>query len=88
MHGLWQTLAWFRRFAVGNRPSVFGFIIALAGFLLLFFHFQGKGRPLAGESFFQSRGSGFIVTVSAWLLNRDFPPGAVAGRHTLPRRLR
>ena len=70
-YGLWQTLAWFAGLLLAT--SVFGFIIALAGFLLLFFHFRAKVAPLQ-VIVLSVMGVGFIMFM-AWLLNRDFPPG-------------
>jgi len=79
-YGLWQTLAWFAGLLLAT--SVFGFIIALAGFLLLFFHFRAKVAPLQ-VIVLSIMGVGFIMFM-AWLLNRDFPPGLLQAYTTLP----
>ena len=79
-YGLWQTLAWFAGLLLAT--SVFGFIIALAGFLLLFFHFRAKVAPLQ-VIVLSIMGVGFIMFM-AWLLNRDFPPGLLQAFTTLP----
>ena len=79
-YGLWQTLAWFAGLLLAT--SVFGFIIALTGFLLLFFHFRAKLAPLK-VIFLSIMGVGFIMFM-AWLLNRDFPPGLLQTFTTLP----
>lgn len=79
-YGLWQTLAWFAGLLLAT--SVFGFIIALAGFLLLFFHFRAKVAPLQ-VIVLSVMGVGFIMFM-AWLLNRDFPPGLLQAYTTLP----
>ena len=79
-HGLWPTLAWFAGLLVAT--SIFGFIIALAGFLLLFFHFRAQ---LAAFKVFVFSASGVaFMCAMAWLLNRDFPAGLLQHYVSLP----
>lgn len=79
-YGLWQTLGWF----VGliALTAAFGFIIALAIFLLSFF------RLRAGCGWMQTialsiSGIGLMLVMAA-SLNRDFPPGLLQSFITLP----
>ena len=79
-HGLWPTLAWFAGLLVAT--SIFGFIIALAGFLLLFFHFRAQLSAIKVIAFSAS-GVAFMCAM-AWLLNRDFPAGLLQHYVSLP----
>ena len=79
-HGLWPTLAWFAGLLVAT--SMVGFIIALAGFLLLFFHFRAQLSAIKVIAFSAS-GVAFMCAM-AWLLNRDFPAGLLQHYVSLP----
>ena len=79
-HGLWATLAWFASLLAAT--ALFGFIIALAGFLLLFIrHRAGKSWVYAAT--YAASGIAFICLM-AWVLNRDFPPGILQSYADLP----
>ena len=77
---LWPTLGWFAGLLLAT--SLLGFILALAGFLLLFFHFRAQVSPLR-TVILSSAGVVFMCGM-AWLLNRDFPPGLLQHYVTLP----
>ena len=77
---LWPTLGWFAGLLLAT--SLLGFILALAGFLLLFFHFRAQVSPLR-TVLLSSAGVVFMCGM-AWLLNRDFPPGLLQHYVTLP----
>ena len=77
---LWPTLAWFGGLLLAT--SMVGFILALAGFLLLFFHFRAQ-LPLLRTIVLSAAGVLFMCGM-AWLLNRDFPPGLLQHYVTLP----
>lgn len=79
-HGLWPTLAWFLSLLV--LTSLFGFIIAIALFFLIFLRARGG---LAWQRIFVLTGAGlgFILTMAS-LLNRDFPPGLLQHYIDLP----
>ncbi len=79
-HGLWSTLAWFAGLLI--LCAIFGFIIALAIFLIAFL------RVRAGESWpktllLTACGIGFMCLM-AGALNRDFPPGLLQSFVDLP----
>ena len=78
--GLWQTLAWFAGLLLAT--SLFGFILALTGFLLLFFHFRARVSMMR-VVLLSATGVLFMMFM-AWLLNRDFPPGLLQAYTTLP----
>ncbi len=69
--GLWATLSWFAGLLLAT--AFFGFIIALTGFLLLFFKLR------ANTSWIRTLilcFSGLVIMLGmAWMLKRDFPPG-------------
>ena len=77
---LWPTLAWFGGLLLVT--SMVGFILALAGFLLLFFHFRAQLQPL--RTIVLSAAGVLFMCGMAWLLNRDFPPGLLQHYVTLP----
>ena len=77
---LWPTLAWFGGLLLAT--SLVGFILALAGFLLLFFHFRAQLPPL--RTIVLSAAGVLFMCGMAWLLNRDFPPGLLQHYVTLP----
>ncbi len=79
-HGLWPTLAWFGGLLV--LSAVFGFIIALAVFLLAFFRLRA-GLEWARATILAACGIAFMCLV-AGLLNRDFPPGLLQSLVELP----
>ncbi|MCY4195883.1 MAG: tripartite tricarboxylate transporter permease [Rhodobacteraceae bacterium] len=78
--GLWRTLAWFAGLLLAT--SLFGFMIALTGFLLLFFHLRACVNPFRTITL-SALGILFIMFM-AWLLNRDFPQGLLQTMTTLP----
>ena len=78
--GLWQTLAWFAGLLIAT--SIFGFIIALGGFLLLFFHYRARISPI--RTIVQAIIGVMFMCGMAWTLNRDFPPGLLQHFITLP----
>ena len=77
---LWPTLGWFAGLLLAT--SMVGFILALAGFLLLFFHFRAQLPPL--RTIVLSTAGVLFMCGMAWLLNRDFPPGLLQHYVTLP----
>jgi len=77
---LWPTLAWFGGLLLAT--SMVGFILALAGFLLLFFYFRAQLPPL--RTIVLSAAGVLFMCGMAWLLNRDFPPGLLQHYVTLP----
>jgi len=77
---LWPTLGWFAGLLLAT--GLVGFILALVGFLLLFFHFRARISPLLTVTLTVS-GTLFICAM-AWLLNRDFPPGLLQHFVSLP----
>jgi len=78
--GLWQTLAWFAGLLIAT--SIFGFIFALGGFLLLFFHYRARISPI--RTIVQAIIGVMFMCGMAWTLNRDFPPGLLQHFITLP----
>jgi TctA family transporter len=79
-HGLWSTLFWFALLLA--LTYLFGFIIALAMFLLTFFQIRA-GLPWHRTLFFSSAGVAMMI-VFAWILGRDFPPGLLQDFFDLP----
>ena len=79
-HGQWRTLAWFAGLLLATALA--GFIIALAGFLLLFFHYWAR-LTAARVAFFTGAGVTFMLFMAS-LLHRDFPPGLLQHYTTLP----
>ena len=83
-HGLWTTLAWFA--ALLALTGLFGFIIALAFFLVAFLRIRA-GLPWFSSLPYAAAGIALICLI-AWLLNRDFPPGLLQDFASLPWPLR
>ncbi len=79
-HGLWATLAWFAGLLV--LCSIFGFIIALAIFLMAFLRIRG-GESWPKAALLTACGIGFMCLM-AGALNRDFPPGLLQSFVDLP----
>lgn len=79
-NSLWGTLAWFGGLLA--LSSLLGFILALAIFLLAFFHFRAA---LTGAKTIALTcvGVGFMI-LFAYLLNRDFPPGLLQSYSDMP----
>lgn len=79
-YALWSTLAWFACLLIGT--ALVGFILALAVFLLLFIRIRA-GQSWAFSAGYAALGIAFICAM-AWVLNRDFPPGALQSYVDLP----
>ncbi|MFK7865818.1 MAG: tripartite tricarboxylate transporter permease [Alphaproteobacteria bacterium] len=79
-HGLWSTLAWFG--ALLGLTGLFGFIIALALFLVSFLRIRG-GLSWGLAVLNSALGIAFIMFM-AWTLRRDFPPGILQSYFDLP----
>jgi len=77
---LWPTLGWFAGLLLAT--SLLGFILALAGFLVLFFHFRAQVTPF--KTMLLSVSGVIFMCWMAWLLNRDFPPGLLQYYVALP----
>lgn len=83
-HGLWSTMGWFGGLLV--LSALFGFIIALALFLVSFFRVRAE-ISWARAAFMAACGIGFMCLM-AGALNRDFPPGLLQSYVDLPWPLR
>ncbi|MEM7461977.1 MAG: tripartite tricarboxylate transporter permease [Pseudomonadota bacterium] len=83
-HGLWATLAWFAFLLA--LCWVFGFIIALAIFLVSFLRYRAELSWL-NAAIYSACGIAFMCFM-AWSLNRDFPPGLLQSYMDLPWPLR
>mgnify|MGYP006394749723 CR=1 FL=1 len=79
-HGLWTTLAWFAALLV--LSALFGFIIALALFMVAFFRFRA-GLGWARTLILSGLGIAGMCFI-AGTLNRDFPPGLLQEVVRLP----
>jgi TctA family transporter len=79
-YGLWETLAWFASLLIAS--ALVGFILALAGFLLLFIRMRA-GKSWGYAAIYAAIGIAFICAM-AWTLNRDFPPGLLQEFVKLP----
>ena len=79
-HGLWSTLGWFAGLLVAT--AAVGFVLALAGFLVLFIRYRA-GRGWLYAAGFAAVGIAFICAMAA-ALNRDFPPGLLQRWVDLP----
>ena len=79
-YGLWATLAWFAALLLGT--ALFGFILALAGFLFCFIRFRA-GKSTLFAALYTAVGIAFISAMAA-SLNRDFPGGLLQGYLDLP----
>ena len=77
---LWPTLGWFAGLLLAT--SLVGFILALAGFLVLFFHFRAQVTPF--KTMLLSVSGVIFMCWMAWLLNRDFPSGLLQHYVALP----
>ena len=80
VHGLWPTLGWFASLLLAS--AIVGFILALAGFLLLFIRIRA-GKSWVYAALYTVAGIAFICAM-AWTLNRDFPPGLLQSYFDLP----
>ena len=78
--GLWATLGWFAGLLV--LTAIFGFIIALALFLVGFMVVRAQ-KSLPYALLYMCAGIAFICFMAS-LLNRDFPPGALQSFVDLP----
>ena len=74
------TLAWFGGLLLAT--ALLGFILALAGFLLLFFSVRAR-LSFVRVAVLSIAGVVFMCAM-AWLLNRDFPPGLLQYYMGLP----
>jgi TctA family transporter len=83
-YGLWSTLGWFAFLLVASL--LFGFIIGLALFLVLFFHRRARETPLMAAIYALCGVAAMIGF--AWVLGRDFPPGLLQAYTDLPWPLR
>ncbi|MEO0544934.1 MAG: tripartite tricarboxylate transporter permease [Pseudomonadota bacterium] len=79
-YGLWPTLAWFAGLLL--LTGIFGFIIALAVFLVSFLRFRASLSWL-NAILYSACGIAFMCFM-AWSLNRDFPPGLLQRYADLP----
>ena len=78
--GLWSTLAWFAGLLIAT--ALLGFILALTGFLLLFFRIRARASWIH-TCVLSVSGLAFILGM-AWMLKRDFPAGWLQTIYTLP----
>ncbi|RYG89440.1 tricarboxylate transporter [Loktanella sp. IMCC34160] len=79
-YGLWGTLAWFA--ALIAATYVFGFILALAGFLVAFLRVRAQA-PWPKAVLLAACGIA-LMCVMGGALNRDFPPGLLQDAVDLP----
>ena len=79
-HGLWSTLGWFAGLLV--LSAVFGFIIALAIFLVAFFRIRAQ-VSWQTTMILSTAGIAFMLAM-AGALNRDFPPDLLQSFVDLP----
>jgi TctA family transporter len=79
-HGLWWTLSWFLFLLIAT--FIFGLIIALSLFFVLFFHIRG-GFSWVKSVLYGAGGVAFILFLAA-VLGRDFPPGLLQRYADLP----
>ena len=79
-HSLWGTLAWF--FGLLALTGLFGFVIALAIFMLAFF--RVRAQLSWGQTLTLSALAILLICGLAWVLNRDFPPGLLQEFVRLP----
>ena len=83
-HGIWSTLAWFLSLLV--LTSLFGFVIALGLFFLLFLKTRA-GATWTQAIVLTAFGLSFIVAMAGFL-NRELPPGLLQSLVDLPWPLR
>lgn len=79
-HGLWMTLFWF--VALLLLTAMFGFVIALILFFVLFLRLRER-LGWVRIALMTAAGLG-ILLVMAGALNRDFPPGILQSYFNLP----
>jgi hypothetical protein len=79
-YGLWRTLAWLAGLLV--LSSLFGFILALAIFMLAFFRLRA-GLSWVRTLILSAAGIGFMLFLAS-TLRRDFPPGLLQEFFDLP----
>lgn len=79
-YGLWTTLSWFLMLLI--LTGLFGFIIALAVFLISFMRLRAK-LSLTYSVIYSGAGLLFMLFLG-YILNRDFPPGLLQAYVTLP----
>lgn len=79
-HSLWGTLSWF--FGLLALTALFGFIIALAIFLLAFFRIRAQVSWT--RTLVLSASAITLICVLAGSLGRDFPPGLLQEFFSLP----
>ncbi len=79
-YGLWPTMGWFAALLIGT--ALFGFILALAGFLFCFIRYRA-GKSVGFAAIYTAVGIAFICAMAA-SLNRDFPPGLLQYFFDLP----
>ncbi len=79
-HGLWATLGWFAGLLA--LSALFGFIIALAIFLLAFF--RVRAQVSWERTLLLSASAITLICVLAGSLGRDFPPGLLQQFVDLP----
>ena len=84
IYGLWSTLAWFA--GLLGLTAIFGFIIALGGFLISFLRYRAQLTWL-NAAVYSAIGIAFMCFM-AWMLNRDFPPGILQSYTDFPWPLR
>ncbi|MBF9060438.1 tricarboxylate transporter [Rhodobacterales bacterium HKCCSP123] len=79
-HGLWSTLGWFA--ALLALSALFGFVIALAIFLVAFFRL--RAQVSWARTLVLSAAGIALICVLAGTLGRDFPPGLLQEFVRLP----
>lgn len=79
-HGLWGTLVWFVALLV--LTALFGFVIALALFFVIFLRLRERLSWL--RIGIMTAGGIGVLLVMAGALNRDFPPGLLQALVELP----
>ncbi|MHA7886234.1 MULTISPECIES: tripartite tricarboxylate transporter permease [Roseicyclus] len=79
-HGLWSTLGWFA--ALLAMSALFGFVIALAIFLVAFFRL--RAQVSWARTLVLSAAGIALICVLAGTLGRDFPPGLLQEVVDLP----
>jgi len=79
-HGLWGTLVWFVALLV--LTALFGFVIALALFFVIFLRWR-ENLGWLRIAVMMAGGLG-VLLVMAGALNRDFPPGLLQALVELP----
>lgn len=81
---LWSTIGWFIGLLIST--AVTGFIVALGGFLLLFFRFKAN-LTWQKSTLLSICGLAFMIFLG-WTLNREFPGGLLQYYVSLPWPLR